>query len=335
MVIEKIEKYLNENNYEIKESVNDFVGKVSNIYHEIESKNYNKLHKVMFDIASNYWDIIIKENQTSFNNNMVVLDYGCGTGFAIDKLLKSDIKSKVKKVICYDLSKHMIDECKKNITKNHSEINNLEFEFLSGNEGRKIIDSHKYDLIITNALLHHLVDLKSFFNFIQLNLNSKGIFIVGHEPNTNFYNNDILIKKTKSFQKYKKIKNRLRLNTILVKLKIKKIATENIIVATNNKLISNKLINKNLPNKIIPKLVDIHVPIGLSKKQVWGEIGFNADLILNNYLTNFNLLDVKSYFHIKDYKAYKSFYWKKIIRSLEKKYPDDGADCIMIFKKNN
>ena len=137
MVLDKVKQYLDINKYKINSSITEFVGEVSNIYHEIESKEYNHLHKVMFDIASNYWDDIINNNLDIFNEDLVILDYGCGTGFAIEKILKSPLKYKIKKVICYDLSSHMIEECKKNIFKNHTKIKNIEFEFYCGSENLK------------------------------------------------------------------------------------------------------------------------------------------------------------------------------------------------------
>lgn len=68
---------------------------------------------------------------------------------------------------------------------------NMQFEFLSGGEGEKILHDRKeyYDLIITNSVLHHLVDLGSFFQLVNELLKVDGMYIVGHEPHKLFYIN--------------------------------------------------------------------------------------------------------------------------------------------------
>jgi len=331
-IIELIEKYFIDNNYLLNLPIKKFVSIVSNYYHEIESKEYDKLHKTMFKESSKYWNSIINNNINQFEDNIILLDYGCGTGFATKKILTSKLSSRITKVVCYDLSAHMIEECKKNIL-SISTNNDIEFLFLSGDEGLKRIKNLKYNVVVTNALLHHLLDLEEFFYFLDIILSNEGVYIAGHEPNTNYYNNHQLIKVTKRFQKYKRITSKFSINYILQKLNLKKSGFKNIINDTNNKLLEEKLISKKIANDVLPKLVDIHVPIGIDKVQFWGESGFTPKLITKKYCSGLKEIDFQSYFHIKDYKASENKFWKRKMKDLEKKFPVDGADCIMLFKK--
>lgn len=331
-ITEKIQQYFNANGYKLAVPVHQFVSIVSNYYHEVESKEYNKRHKTMFNVSSKYWDLVIANNIKQFNDNITFLDYGCGTGFATKKILESKLSSKINKIICYDLSQHMVNECKKTILSTNTN-KNIEFLFLYGKQGFEELKRNSVNVLVTNALLHHLLDLKSFFNFVDSNLVKGGVYIAGHEPNANYYENEELISTTKHFQKYKRIISKLSLNYILKKLNLKKATFSNIIELTNKRLLTEKLVNKPIPNTILPKLVDIHVPIGIGTQQVWGESGFTPHKIINKYSRNLKQISFVSYFHIKDYKAYDSNYWKRKMKLLERKFPNDGADCIMMFKK--
>tara|TARA_R110002033_G_scaffold42866_1_gene84081 strand:- start:38 stop:1039 length:1002 start_codon:yes stop_codon:yes gene_type:complete len=332
MVYKKIEEYLMENEYEVSCSIPNFVSEISNIYHKFESENYHLRHKKMFEVASIYWNKIITSNLEYFKEDLSLLNYGSGTGFEIITILKSPLKNKISKIICYDLSKEMLLKCKENIEKNELNLSNIEIEYIFN---EKDISTHeKYDIVITNALLHHLPNLKLFFNFLLQKLNKDGVFIMGHEPNTSFYTNEYLLEKTQQFRLYKKIITAFSFKKIALKLGLNtNQLNDDIITKTNKDLLDRSIINKELPSIIISKLVDIHVPIGFSKDQVWGEMGFDKNLIINKYMPELELIALKSYFHIKDYKSLDSIYWKTISKRLAKKYPNDGADCILMFKR--
>ena len=66
-----------------------------------------------------------------------------------------------------------------------------------------------FDLVVTNALLHHLLEVESFVQHIRQWVAPSGYYIAGHEPNYNFYVNEKLVEATRKFQQYKRLRQRL------------------------------------------------------------------------------------------------------------------------------
>lgn len=303
-----------------------FIETTSNIYHKYEAKKYDERHFII-QLSIPYWNKILTELSTIFanKNQLKVLDFGCGTGFATERVVSSSFKNKCSNIVCYDLSPDMVEECKLKFKgeKNIEYLSNIEgFEELKNKNG-------KFDIIICNALVHHILDIEFIFKVLTDSLNPDGIVVIGHEPNNGFYTNKNLYFVTSIFRIYKKIKGRI---VRFFNSTNSDDISNDISTLTYNELLEKNLIPSSFPKHIIQKLVDIHVPSSSYKIQPWGELGFSKtffEKVTNNKL---QLVKQLSYNHIKDQQAYKSFFWKRVSSILEKLYPNDGADAIFILK---
>jgi 2-polyprenyl-3-methyl-5-hydroxy-6-metoxy-1,4-benzoquinol methylase len=323
--IDQISHYLSR--YNLKTTAGDFISVVSNIYHDFESKTYDESH-VSIKLSDKYW-----KNATNYvcnyfknQNDLLVLDFGCCTGFASEQIIKNrNLEFKISKLYCYDLSESMIAESKKKFD------NNSKLNFYSDKDGfLQLLEENKnFDLVVCNALLHHILEPeKLLVQFSEL-INKDGILIIGHEPNKLFYQSKILQFVTQSYRYYKRVVNKI---SNLIKNK-KVNFKQDLTTLTYCKLLEKNLIDESFPKKIIPKLVDIHVPMGDLKKQPWGELGFNADYVVKNSNNCFALLEQMTYNHIKDQNAYNSLFWSGFSKILEFFYPKKGADTFLIFKR--
>lgn len=301
----------------------EFISVTSNIYHAHEAQNYDERH---FSIAysKKYWKKVTDYLDHYFNQDQpFVLDFGCGTGFATEQLLGSALNPRIANIACYDLSADMVAVCRQKFG------SDKRLSFFADQVGYAQMrdQGKKFDIIVCNALMHHIPEPSAVFEMIGELLRPGGIFVMGHEPNRQFYNNKVLHHLSNVFRLYKRSSR---------KLFGRKTATgKDIADLTHKELVAKGIVPADFPVRIIPKFVDIHVPLSNYAVQPWGEIGFDLAYI-NGYLDNrFELVTQISYSHIKDQEAYRSVVWKGIAGLFEKLYPQSGADAIFLFKKKN
>ena len=320
--IKAIELFLKNNNVEV--STTDFIRLTSNIYHKFESERYDISH-FSIELSIPHWQKVLNNLNVSEGKNLNVLDFGCGTGFVTDQIINSSFFNEDINITCYDLSPDMVEVCEKKFSK-FQNIN-----YLSDSEGFEILKNKigKFDVIICNALIHHVLDHKELFRIFDESLVDNGILIIGHEPNKNFYKNLALQKVSSTFRIFKKITNKIKKVSI-----DKKPLQEDLCLMTYEELLEKKIIKTDFPKNLIQKLIDIHVPMSTLSVQPWGELGFDADFFKRETENKFIIKKQITYNHIKDQQAYKSFFWRNVSKVLEKSYPDDGADVIFVLKRN-
>jgi predicted TPR repeat methyltransferase len=106
------------------------------------------------------------ENKFDLKDDMVLVDFGVGTG-----LLGFEIAKKVNKVYGVDTSRGMLDKLEE---KNTPE---LYIEAIHQDIIEQPLDQ-KFDGLISSMTLHHVEDLEKFFTTIKNNLNDKGFIAI-------------------------------------------------------------------------------------------------------------------------------------------------------------
>ena len=101
------------------------------------------------------------------NNNMILLDFGTGTG-----LVGINFSKEVKKIIFQDINKSIFEEVKKNCDKYN--INNYEF-FMDTIEN---YNKEKVDIITCSMCLHHVENLENIIKTFLKILNSNGYLCI-------------------------------------------------------------------------------------------------------------------------------------------------------------
>ena len=123
-------------------------------------------------------------NKINLTSDMEIMDFGVGTG-----LLGFEIAKSVKKVYGVDTSETMLEKLRE---KNTPE---LSLEVYHQDITKEPIE-REFDGIVSSMTLHHIEDLKAFFNIIYNNLGENGFIAIAdletedgtfHSDNTGVY----------------------------------------------------------------------------------------------------------------------------------------------------
>ena len=103
-------------------------------------------------------------------NGLQILDYGCGTGELLLKLIEFD--PGFEKLVGYDPSDEMLQQAKKKLEMLNAEISKKIELFNSINF------PNKFDLIITTNAFHYFEDPEEVLLFFRENLKKEGLLII-------------------------------------------------------------------------------------------------------------------------------------------------------------
>ncbi len=171
----------------------EFHNLIASVYDSSQEQNHPKvisLYKNIFDKILNYF-------YRKKINKINILDFGCGTGF-----LEQFLNPKLNNITGFDVSEKLLEIAKKK----HPDVQ----YYLT--DAYKLPTKKKYDLIVENAVLHHLKNYQEIINKITPLLKPGGCLFLGAEPNYYCYRYLSLFKqifRTK-FKDNRKIRNKKR-----------------------------------------------------------------------------------------------------------------------------
>jgi ubiquinone/menaquinone biosynthesis C-methylase UbiE len=147
-----------------------------NLQSQKEERFENKFYKAIYNINEDFLDYL--KNKVE---NSEVLDYGCGIGSLVEKVLKF----KPKNIAGIDISEISINKAKKKAVELKVKVN-----FSVDNCEKTKFNNNSFDIVYGTGILHHL-QLEKCLDEIHRILKSKGslIFIepLGTNPIINLY----------------------------------------------------------------------------------------------------------------------------------------------------
>ncbi len=147
---------------------------------KLQSESKGRFENIFYKAILNAWDDFY--NFLNLNSkNSEILDYGCGVGPIIEKVIKFN----PKKITGIDISEVSISKAKKKFTRFNSKI-----ELLVDNCESTIFSNNKFDIVYGLGILHHLQFSKCINEISRiLKPNGKLLFIepLGTNPFINFY----------------------------------------------------------------------------------------------------------------------------------------------------
>ena len=154
----------------------------------------NIFYKALYNINKDFLSFLEKNAK-----NSEILDYGCGVGSSIEKVIKFN----PKKIVGIDISEVSINKAKKT-----AEKKDVQIDFKVDNCEKTKFENNTFDIVYGSGILHHL-QLKQCLDEIHriLKVDGKIIFIepLGTNPFINLYRK--LTPKSRSIDEHPLLKD--------------------------------------------------------------------------------------------------------------------------------
>lgn len=304
-----------------------FIGRVSNFYHEAESASYDQIHPELGDALA-VWRACLTAIAPDLPERLEVLDVGAGTGFATAAVVAA-LAPRIARVVCLDPSRAMLEQASRRLAGVTPAP-----AFVVGDIGCLDDRAPRFDLIVTNSVLHHLPDIQSFLGRIRRLLRPGGFYVAGHEPSRDFFERPTVHRWTSVYRQWRRVR-RLASPAAYWRRRFARGAAADLEAVTNAALVRVGLIDRPLPPGVVRQLIDIHVPgaPGFGLGLGLGLPGLSRDDILSGELRGFHCRVSVSYSHIKDSRSRMGPVWRHIDRWLARRYPMSGSNFLIAAQR--
>ncbi len=301
-----------------------FIGRLSNLYHEAESTYYDRIHPELLD-ARVVWQTCLTTIAPDLPDRITALDVGAGTGFATSAVV-AVLAPRIVQMVCLDPSAAMLEKASRRLAGVKPAP-----QFVVGDIGCLDGATPRFDLIVTNSVLHHLPDIQVFLATIRQLLRPGGFYVAGHEPTREFFEHPALYRWTSMYRRWRRARRLANPATYWNRLSHRGEASDPE-AATIAALLRLGLIDRPLPPGVVRQLIDIHVPAAPGGLGL-GLPGLSRDDILSGGLHGFHCRVSTSYSHIKDSRARMGPLWRQVDRWLARRYPLAGSNFLIAAQR--
>jgi ubiquinone/menaquinone biosynthesis C-methylase UbiE len=308
-------------------SAERFIPMISNLYHAAESEHYDQVHRELDD-AADAWLSCFDAIGHELPRPLRVLDVGAGTGFASALVLDS-LGPRIRHLVCLDPSAAMLAKAQARLANRPTKI-----DFVVGDVDCLEATQPRFDLILTNSVLHHVPDVPHFLSRIRTLLTDGGIYVAGHEPCREFFSHVELRRWTAIYRRWRRVRHFLDPRAYLRRLR-PAASDPSITETVNHALLEQGVIAQPLSTEDIRALIDIHVPSTAAPTPDWALPGLSQDEMLAEGLRGCVSRFTTSYSHIKDARVKMGPGWRAVDRWLRRRFPMHGANFLLAVRRGS
>jgi trans-aconitate methyltransferase len=156
-------------------SIDQLVIEINKIFHAFDAEIYDNKHREIYEQLPSIWKEMNEKVTESFKSKALrILDFGCGTGFEAQQLLRNIPINSIAGLTCYDPSPEMLEKCRKAISPLFPRT------IFSSSLEEALTPIAPYTLLVTNSVLHHLPDVTSMVRNLLPCLGPNAMWLVGH-----------------------------------------------------------------------------------------------------------------------------------------------------------
>lgn len=312
--------------YEPQVPVDELVEQVNRFFHAREAAVYDRQHLEIHDQLEPVWHHMLEIGLPRDGRPLRVLDFGCGTGFEATVLLDSDIEGRVAELVCYDLSPEMLEKCRATLGRRK-----IPMRFLCDMD-ELLREPQPFDVLITNALLHHLPDPMAVIDGLAPILSREAVWLAGHEPSSRYYKNEHCQEVFNEFERGHRLSRLFSPSRYIGAVRRMLNPDDDPAEGTARAALRAGLVKKQLPRGIVYRLVDFHVPHTPEEAATGRGLDY-AELERKNH-GRWNLVWKTSYNFMgpvmEDDLPVK---WRSQCRLLKERFPDDGASFCAVWSR--
>ncbi len=306
------------------------VEEVNRVFHEIEAPHYDRRHLELREEWPSHWREMLHTLGPAPPQGWRVLDFGCGTGFASQQVLDRLGRESVGALTCYDLSPEMVRCCRQKIG---SWFPDARFTA----RWEEIVGGAPYNLLATNALLHHLPDPLGTIRDLLPLLSADAVWTAGHEPSCRFYQNPTCfahLERYKADQKrgrpWRLLRRSANVSSWFRRLRRRTSPK----AQTAREVTRRGLFQHEPPAQLIDRLVDLHVAHSPGEAQAGR--GFDFHELARSLRGEWRLAWVKTCAYMGTlFEGGLPEKWQAACRQLAGEFPDDGATFCTVWRREH
>ena len=302
------------------------VAEVNKLHHEREAAIYERTHPEIFEQLPPLWREMIAVCQPFVGGRegrLRILNFGCGTGFEARQCLEAFGAARIGRLVCYDPSPHMIEQCRRSLGGSGVLI-----EYAGD---APALDG-EFDLLITNSVLHHMVDPLGEIAGLMPLLAPGAVWLSGHEPSTRYLANPecraLLRRYEASYRWLRLLDARRYARRALRFARVAELPED----YAGRRAFENALFERRPPSRLVSRLVDFHVVLDESESGAARGLDFVA--LEATLRGQWELVWRRTYAFLgPHYAATLPPRWRDEAGRLAAKYQDDGANCCLVWRK--
>lgn len=296
---------------------------LNRLYHAVEAASYDETHPEIHAFLPSLWQRMIQTAAADCPfTQWSILDFGCGTGFEAEQMLANLPLGKIARLICYDPSPEMLDQCRTKIASRCPQATFVaDLQAIAENSG-------KFNVLLTNSLLHHLPKPWDCIGEVLPMFSKDAVWLQGHEPSRRFYKNRHCEKAFAAYRRRRWVSPRKYVSRLCSLLLRNDPAT---VTAKESHRLG--LFARKPPVNVVRSLVDFHVPHAYSKIAT-SDQGFDFEEIQKTIADQWRLKWVETYSYMGNVSEHRlSSAWKKQAAELKARFPLDGANFCCVWER--
>lgn len=301
----------------------ELIIELNRIYHAVEAPNYDATHPEIHIQLPPIWRALLAGATERLQGPLRILNFGCGTGFEAEQVLSLLPRDRVAAFTCHDPVPEMLERCRRRIERRLPEAHfSTRLDDVGGN----------FDLLVTNAVLHHLPDVLATLAEIEPLLKADAVWLAGHEPSSRFYKNAECMTAYRQF--LREDRWRRFLSPRRYQAKIANMLGLDGDPAREVATIAHRrgLFARLPPASIVSLLVDFHV--AHSPEEAKSGRGFDIDELAPQLQGQWRLAWTKSYSFLGPYyEGTLPEKWARAAQDLARRYPTDGAHWSAMWQR--
>jgi len=313
--------------YQPQLEIAQLVVELNKLFHKFDAKDYDRQHPEIHQQLPPIWQEMIGQAiDVAETSVWRILDFGCGTGFEAEQLIRNMPEGSIAELTCYDPSPEMLACCQTRIAPLFPRA-----VFTSDLNSTSSGERH-YNLLVTNSLIHHLPDPIGTIDNLMPLLMPDAIWLAGHEPSSRFYKNAECLKLYNDFLRQRKWRKFLYFEKYLSAFKQKIGLTANPLKQVAEEAFHRGLFNKQPSTLVIDRIVDFHV--AHSFEEAASGRGFDFEIMQQDLIDKWQLVWVKTYsFMGPYYEKDLPEKWSHLSHKISHNFPKDGANFSAAWKR--
>jgi 2-polyprenyl-3-methyl-5-hydroxy-6-metoxy-1,4-benzoquinol methylase len=312
--------------YVPRKPLEDLVIELNKLYHKHESATYDDSHPEVHEQLPSLWQAMLEVVAADGTSPARVLDYGCGTGFEAEQIIRTLGADRVAAITCYDTSAAMLDKCREKISRLFPGA------VYSTDLDEALEAGAPYNLLATNSLLHHLPSPASTIRALSPALAPDTRWILGHEPSCRYYRSAACLSLLEEYQQERRIGKYLRPRNYWAGLKRVIRPADDPGLQAARDAVAMGLFERKPPSSLIGRFVDFQVAHSAAEAE--SGRGFDIDELQASLADSWRVCWFRSYSYMGQfYEGSLPRRWQDRCRELAAGLPRDGANFCCVWRR--